>query len=56
MELWEPEGESGALNLTAATPDRARETFARESSNCASAIREAIETAARTLMPQLIEI
>jgi hypothetical protein len=56
MELWEPEGESGALSLTAAAPDRAEETFARESSNCGSPIREAIETAARTLVPQLIEV
>lgn len=55
MELWEPDGELGALNLIAAAPDRAGEPFARGSWNGGSAIRDAIETAARTLLPQLIE-
>jgi hypothetical protein len=55
MELWEPEGDSGALKLVAAAPDRAGEAFAHGSSNGGSAIHEAIELAARTLVPQLIE-
>jgi hypothetical protein len=55
MELWEPDGDSGALKLIAAAPDRAGQAFTYGSANGGSTIREAIETAARTLVPQLIE-